>query len=260
MTLPVDDPGKPAQVRFHEVMMKRAHHEVIDQIIFAIRAGTMRVGDQLPTVETMAAMTNVSKPVIGEAIRVLREHDIVATKRGVQGGVTVTSDEIPADLLRVALGWREATLTELVEARKAIEEELALLAGIRGATSDFAQMYDSIERLKRAFEEDNSGGFLRYDHMFHYQIGIAAGSEMLAFYQHRILSESAAALIDYNLFHEVPELVISTHEAILGAIENRDVDAIREAVDWHWRTSSGAFATIEEFATNDGKPAVGSRK
>ena len=74
---------------------------------------------------------------------------------------------------------------------------------------------------------------------------------MLAFYQHRVLSESAAALHDYNLYHEMPELVIDTHEAMLDAIERRDPEAIRKAADWHWRTSSGAFAAVDDIDLTD---------
>lgn len=232
---------------FYKISQSRAHDTVIDQIVLGIRAGIIRPGDQLPTIESLAELTGVSKPVIGEAIRVLREHGVVATKRGVSGGITILQDEIPPELLRGMSEWRNATLTELVEARRPVEQELALLAGERGTAQDFDAMRDSIRLLRQELEGGTSGGFLRYDHRFHYQIGLAARSEMLAFYQHRVLSESAAALHDYNLFHAIPELVIDTHEAMLDAIEKRDAEAIRTATDWHWRTSSGAFSGVEDI-------------
>lgn len=248
----VDTPADNEEYsRFHKISQTRAHHEVIDQIVFGIRSGLIRPGEHLPTIEALASLTGVSKPVVGEAIRVLREHGVVSTKRGVLGGITIVDDDIPADLLRVTSGWRHATLTELVEVRRPIEEELALLAGDRGTPQDFAAMRESIDLLKLAFHDRSSGSFLRYDHRFHYQVGLAAGSEMLAFYQHRVLSESAAALHEYDLFHEIPELVISTHEAMLDAIESRDRAAIRDATDWHWRTSSGAFAGVDDIDAID---------
>lgn len=232
---------------FYKIAQTRAHDIVIDQIVLGIRAGIILPGDQLPTIEALAELTGVSKPVVGEAVRVLREHGLVATKRGVSGGITILRDEIPPELLRGMSEWRNATLTELVEARRPVEEELALLAGERGTVHDFAAMRDSIRLLREELEGGTSGGFLRYDHRFHYQIGLAARSEMLAFYQHRVLSESAATLHEYNLYHEIPELVINTHEAILEAIEKRDPEAIRKAADWHWRTSSGAFSGVEDI-------------
>lgn len=237
--------------RFHTVPQTRAHHDVIDQIVFGIRAGLIRTGEQLPTVETMANLTGVSKPVVGEAIRVLREHGVVSTRRGVHGGVTIVTDDIPNALLRVTSGWRRATLTELIEARRPIEAELALLAGIRGTRDDFAAMRETLGLLKLALRDENSGSVLKYDHRLHYQIGLAARSEMLAFHQHRVLSESAPALDEYGFLHEIPELAISTHEAMLDAIESRDPTAIRSAADWHWRISNGVFAETDGLEVPD---------
>lgn len=253
--------GDPTRstVRFSEINLRRAHFEVVDQIVYAIRSGLIRPGGQLPTVEAMAAQANVSKPVIGEAIRMLREHGVVETKRGVQGGVSIVTDDIPSALLRITSGWREATLTELVEARRTIDEELTLLAAARAEPSDYAEMRETLGRMKLAFHEENNAGFLRYDHMFHYQIGRAARSDLLAFYQHRVLSDSAAALLDYNLFNDVPDLVISAHEFILEAMLNRDREQIRDAVDRHWRTSSNVLATIEEMTTLDSERTVADR-
>lgn len=234
-------------LRFYPVSLTRAHEEVVAQIVFAIRSGQIAVGDRLSTIEDLANMTVVSKPVIGEAVRVLREHGVLETKRGVQGGVTVVSDEIPTTLLRLGSDWRKANLTELVEARRPIELELALLAGVRGTEAEFASMHDSLDRLREAHAEDSKGSFLRFDHLFHYQIGRAAKSEKLAHHQHRILNEITVILHEYDLFHEDRDFVVRTHEAMLNALEKRDPDLIREAVDAHWRTSSGAFASIEEL-------------
>src|SRR5690606_18824511 len=84
-------------VPFYKISQARAHDIVIDQIVLGIRSGLIAPGDQLPTIEALAELTGVSKPVVGEAVRVLREHHVVATKRGVSGGITVLSDEIPPD-------------------------------------------------------------------------------------------------------------------------------------------------------------------
>lgn len=237
-----------SRLRFHPVKLPRAHEQVVDQIAFAIRSGVLRVGDRLPTIEELADMTSVSKPVIGDAVKLLRDAGVLESKRGVQGGVSVISDDVPTEVLRLLGEWREATLTELVEARRPIELELAILAGERGTQSDFDQMRASLVRVRQAHGDGEKGSFLRYDHLFHYQIGLAARSEKLAYYQHRILSEIAAILNEYELFHEDLDLVVTTHEKMLVALEAREPDLIRAAVDSHWRTSSGAFAGIDELA------------
>ena len=238
-------------LRFHPVALTRAHEEVVDQIVYAIRSGLLKVGDRLPTIEDLAKLTEVSKPVVGDAVKLLREHGVLETKRGVQGGVTVVNDEISTDLMLIATGWRRSTLTELVEARRPIELELALLAGERATQDDFNAMRDALEKVKKADNAESDGAFLRYDHLFHYRIGIAAQSEKLAYFQHRVLSEIAAQLREYELFHDDIDLVMSTHEAILEALETRDPKTIEDALDRHWRTSDGAFASVEGVKSAD---------
>jgi DNA-binding FadR family transcriptional regulator len=176
---------------FYRVSPRRAHDIVVDQIVLGVRAGIIPVGSQLPTIEALAALTGVSKPVVGEAVRVLREHGVVSTKRGVSGGITILNDDIPLALLRRMSDWRNATLTELVEARRPVEEELALLAGERGTAKEFDAMRESIRLMSSELRRGSGGSFLRYDHRFHYQIGLAARSEMLFFYQQRCFSTTS---------------------------------------------------------------------
>ena len=240
----------PSALRMYQIDAARAHEEVVDQIVYAIRSGLLRSGDRLPTIEELADATGVSKPVIGEAVRVLREHGVVESKRGVQGGVTVIADDVPMELLP-ARGWRTAALTELVEARRPIETMLSLLAAERASEDDLVDMRRTIEQLEDAARRPDAS-FLRFDHRFHYQIGRAAQSEMLAFYQHRILSAIAVALDAYGLFHEDRDLVISTHRELLHAIESRDPDRIRTATERHFSTSDGSFASIEHLIEHGG--------
>lgn len=240
----------PSNLRLYEIDAARAHEEVVDQIVYAIRSGLLESGDRLPTIEELAESTGVSKPVVGEAVRVLREHGVVASKRGVQGGVTVVTDDVPMALLP-ARGWRKADLTELVEARRPIETMLSLLAGERATDDDLAQMRTTVEQLEDAARRPDAS-FLRFDHRFHYQVGRAARSEMLAFFQHRILSAIAVALHEYGLFHEDRDLVIRTHRELLSAIEARDPDWTREAAEHHFTTSDGSFASIEQLIADSG--------
>ena len=107
----------------------RMHERVVDQITFAIRSGAYRVGDRLPSVEQMAHDMQVSKPTVGEAIRVLSEFGVVKSRRGVHGGVTVVSDNIPTTLLLLTKGQAKSPLRELLEARRPVEMEIATARG-----------------------------------------------------------------------------------------------------------------------------------
>lgn len=68
----IDKTGEP-QLRwhFHPITNARAHEDVVEQITFSILSGAYSADDRLPSVEQLAQAMNVSKPVIGEALKVL---------------------------------------------------------------------------------------------------------------------------------------------------------------------------------------------
>jgi GntR family transcriptional repressor for pyruvate dehydrogenase complex len=220
-------------LRFHPISGARAHEEVIDQVTFAIRAGIFRPGDRLPSVENLARLMGVSKPVIGEAIKALSSGGVLIAQRGASGGVTVASDQIPVTLMRVSAGRREAALAELVEARHPVEMEIAALACERATEEDFETMEFAIDRYGEAMTADTRAMRLHADHLFHYAMGRAARSEMLARYQHEILEQLAIVLEEYYAKGEDPQMVLETHQETLDALRSRDAERVRVAMIRH---------------------------
>jgi DNA-binding FadR family transcriptional regulator len=217
---------------FQPITDARVHEQVVDQITFAIRSGAVGVGERLPSIEQMATDMGVSKPTVGEAIRVLSSYGVVESRRGVNGGVTVTSDDVPTTLLGLAQGTSENGLRELLEARRPVEMAIARLAAERADEADFEAMQDSIAKLESDAASDGTLR-LRYDHFFHYAMGRAARSEMLAYYQHQILEGITKVLHDFFVNQESPAVVIDLHKRTLDAIRTGDVETIDAVMDEH---------------------------
>jgi GntR family transcriptional repressor for pyruvate dehydrogenase complex len=217
---------------FHPISGTRAHEEVVDQITFAIRSGIFGPGDKLPYVDDLARAMKVSKPTIGEAIKVLGKAGVVAAQRGINGGLVVMTDKIPDAVTGLASGWSDATLVDLVEARRPIEIRLALLAAERGGEEDFATMEYSIERLAGVPNKDRFGR-IHYDHLFHYSMGRAARSKLLANYQHQLLEQLFLKMRLYFEVSEKVEDVVALHRMTLAALRTRRPAVIERAIDEH---------------------------
>lgn len=218
---------------FHEITGPRAFEEVVDQITFAIRSGRYRPGDRLPTMAHLAQALHVSKPTIGIAIKVLGDAGVVRADRGALGGITVLTADMPVTLMRLSAGWRAPALRELLEARRPVEMELARLAGERATAKDIETLSEAVKELERLAPNGERRIVLRADHLFHYAMGRAAGSEMLAYYQHQILEYLAKALDDYKDQYRDIESVVKTHRLTLAAIQSKDPAHIRTAMDEH---------------------------
>lgn len=234
-TTHVDPDVVAEETPFHEITGSRAFEEVIDQITFAIRSGRYRAGERLPTMATLATALGVSKPTVGIAIKTLGDAGVVRADRGAMGGITVVTADIPVTLMRLSAGWREPALRELLEARRPVEMQIAQLAGERATAEDIEALRAGVEELERSAPSGDRMAILRADHLFHYALGRAARSEMLAYYQHQILEYLAKALDDYEDQYQDIQNVIETHEQTLQAVESRDPERIRIAMEEHLR-------------------------
>lgn len=217
---------------FQPIADPRVHQRVVDQITFAIRSGAYGIGERLPSVEQLARDMDVSKPTVGEAIRLLGDRGVVKSQRGVNGGVTVVDDNIPITLLQLTVGESERSLQELIEARRPVEMQIARLAAQRADASDIEAMELSIDRLVAHVGGDGESR-LHFDHFFHYAMGRAARSDMLAYYQHQILQGITVLLHDFFLNQENPEIVVDLHRRTLDAIKGGKLQQVDRVMDEH---------------------------
>jgi DNA-binding FadR family transcriptional regulator len=110
--------------------------------------------------------------------------------------------------------------------------EIARLACRRATDDDFARLRESIDRLEdHATDEHHIR--LHYDHLFHYAMGRAARSDLLAYYQHQILKQLVIALPEYFFELEDPVTVIDLHRRTLEALRRRNERAIDRVMDEH---------------------------
>jgi len=187
---------------------------------------------------------DVSRPTVGDALRMLAKAGVIETRRGNSGGVLVTSSIIPARLLRVSRRRVAHSLSSLVEARRAVEMELALHACVRATEADFVEMDRSIEMLKRSVDRPRE--WVQANNLFHYAVGRAARSPVLAEFQHEVIREMTVLLDGWNAeYYAGADRVIEMHETTLEALRSRDVARVREAMADHLHDAETVAPTID---------------
>lgn len=216
---------------FRPIVGSRAALEVVDQITFAILSGTFAEGDRLPTIAELAAAMQVSRPVVGEAVKILAEVGVVDVQRGMTGGITVASAAIPPEVMKLSRQRRGGTLAQVVEARRPIEVEIARLAALRASETDFANMEEINQRLVAS--RGDPSRWREAHNAFHYAMGRAAGNEMLAFFQHEILEELALLLDNFDERYMEPDRTIREHQETLEALRSGDPLIATHAMSAH---------------------------
>ena len=220
---------------FEPVRTRRTFEEAAEQIAHKVRTGELRVGDKLPGERALAIQMEISRPTIREAVRVLVDAGLLEVRRGPGGGMFVSADVVPVELVRERSTMRVGEVAAVLEARRLLEPRVAQLASVRATDVDFAALQRSIDAMQRILDRgytaDDEDRFLQLDVQFHLALARAAGNPTLetllriVFRQLEILRDMAMHV------PTVPDWVIDIHERTLAAV--RSGDGLDEVMDEH---------------------------
>ncbi len=212
-----------------------------------ILRGDLADGEQLPTEPELCEALGVSRSVVRDAVRMLVARGLLKVRQGAGTVVTAPSDAAFGDALISLLMRADLTVGDVIEARAALETELAPLAAERGTKSDWLELGRRLEAFRSAVE----AGEWRRAHLEHTQfhLGIFRALQMsaleliLAPMQQCILITSLPPSSGDSGVWEVDK-----HPPILAALRARDGDAARSAMEDHFSEmgSSPAYRAFRE--------------
>ncbi len=198
-----------------------------------ILRGEIDDGERFPTEPELGEILGVSRSVVRDAIRMLVARGLLSVRQGAGTVVTAPSDSAFGDALVALLMRADLTTGDVLEARAALETELAPLAAERGTEAD----WDAMEELLADFRERVERGdwtAARDTHtQFHLSVFRAvhmpALELLLAPMQRCILITSLPPDEESAEIWEV-----EAHPPILAALRAGEPEAVREAMRAHF--------------------------
>jgi GntR family transcriptional repressor for pyruvate dehydrogenase complex len=224
----------------------RTFEAAVDQIVGLIEGRRLGVGDRLPNLPRLAEALDISRPTAAQALRLLERSGVVKSVRGAAGGIYVTSDLVPMDVIASEVELAEEALVSLLEARRIFEGAASHLAALRAIETDFEAIDHTIE-LSERYQDDRAAA-VRADGMFHRAIARAAHNHHLERVVSQILRDlmplrdawGSSERIRRQLAEadaDVPVLqsttVVDVHRRHLEAIKARVFELLATVLDEH---------------------------
>lgn len=209
---------------------KPLSEQVSDLLENEIIKGTFTVGDKLPTENELAEMYRVSRTVIREATKILKQKGRLASFVG-KGTFVIDETErgIESSLSAMIRMNPGSSFNHLIEVREILEPAMAALAAVKANEGQIIEMEKAIARMDRSIEDDaDKGDFLEADSRFHSLLAEATGNPIIA-----MLVKPLGALIrkqqQYMAFEVVGGSIHSQkyHRQIFEAIQQRDPERAR---------------------------------
>jgi GntR family transcriptional repressor for pyruvate dehydrogenase complex len=204
---------------------------VVQEIQRQIAAGSLKDGDRLPSVASLAEDFGVSRPSIREALQALAARGVVEIQHGRGTFVRATADRV--DGYSTWIREQQYALQELCELRLAVETTAARLAAVKATPDEVRAIAEALARMRAAIGDLHQT--VVWDSHFHQAIIRAS--------HNRLLDQAMALTVDFLTqaryrMHSLPgevDRAIAAHAGILTAIERRDPDEAARAMREHLR-------------------------
>lgn len=223
------------------IITKQKYESVADQIILLIRNHTFSEGNPLPTEAELAAMFQVGRSSVREAIKSLQMAGILTSTAG-RG--TFVSDNAMIAIAHTDLGellLDESALSELIEIRCILEPAAAALAAKRRTDEDILKMRNAIHQMESF---DDKQQLLKFGYQFHLAL-IAASKNRVMTQLHDSISLQLLKMRERDfLTSEIYKRDSATHREILNAIIDQNEKLANDLMLKHLTTDYAAYSNI----------------
>jgi len=220
---------------FKKVQTKKVYMKIVEQIRDLIKEGKLKPGDKLPPEHILAEKFGTSRPSVREALSALEILGITES-RGGKGNFIKDDLNSPAYEQKFKELEEEESPFELLEARKAVETEIAGLAAEKATKEDISAIQESLDKMKSAIT--NIPQVMEFDREFHINIAKAAHNSLL-FSVMTYLADGLKEKLWVNLKEKSwsipgrPQKYLEEHTEIFKAIRNKDSKSARKHMYAH---------------------------
>ena len=207
---------------------RRLYEQLAARLLDYIEITGLGVGDRLPSERDLAQALKVSRASVRQATVALEVRGTLEVRHG--DGIYLAS--LPHDSGRLMeLTTQRHRLPAILEAREALETQLAGLAAARRTQSDIAAMDQALDVM--AADIDAGGRGEEGARLFHEAVTQAARSPLLADFMAGLAGPISETLRNSLGEPGRPPRSLRAHRQILAAIRREDVPGARQAMRRH---------------------------
>ena len=214
---------------------------VMDSLLKAMEAGTIRVGEELPPERDLAEALGISRNSLRECLAIMSFMGIVEN-RGNRKILVKNADRFRKARSLIDLSYSRDTFEDFMEFRRTNEREIARLACIRATEEDLERLRNSVERLEADatdFEADVD---------FHVNLAYASHNTIFAAmlnYVNSLILELRMRFFEREEYHGK---TAEAHRRIYEAVKARDEELAVYEMGRHLKI-------IENYDDTSAKPA-----
>jgi DNA-binding FadR family transcriptional regulator len=180
-------------------------------------------GQSLPSSIQLAEQFGVSRAIVREAMKSLEAKGMITISNGKRAMVNPANNQVLVDYFDRMASHRDEALIELLELRKGIEVQGALLAAQRRTASEMQEMWDLVGEMRTRVGDVDA--YLDSDVKLHLAIVKASHNRMLFHLVDSIRGPLRDTMKEGQVLHssaEERETIQVNHEILVRFIDRQD--------------------------------------
>ena len=212
--------------------------QVVLRLESRILSGELRSGERLPTEGELGTELGVSRTVVRDAIRTLTTRGLVRVRHGFGMEVAAPSNLPITHALADLLMRSEVTVGDVLDAREALDRQLAPLIAANATDEDFEQIKVSLERFAAAATAGGDATVAQDAHL-EIHLGLVGAMHLPAL---ELMLKPMAEVILLSSVRPSPDperWEVESHRPLVDALSARDEGALVAAVGHHFAVLRG---------------------
>ena len=240
---------------FQRIDAEKLSQSVVRQIEQLILRGILRPGERLPSERELSERLGVSRPSLREAISELQERGLLTTRAGAGIYVAdVLGSAFSPALIRLFAAHDQAVM-DYISFRRDLEGVAAARAAEAGTETDLKVIDTLFRKMEVSHNKRNPADEAELDAQFHLAI-IEASHNVIMLHMMRSMFDLLKEGVFYNrqiMFKQrnTRDILLEHHRAMNEAIQARDPEAAREAVNVHLTFVEEALDLQHKIAKNE---------
>lgn len=222
--------------------------QVAERIEQMILNDPTRMHDKLPSEAVLSADFKVSRPVIREALTILKARGLVVQRQG--GGSFIACPDLHSidDYVYRAVVMSHIDFKDVYEARIFLEKVAVRQAAQKATDDDIAKLKRITDKMAGSVDDTSR---TRRDLRFHQAISDIGGNKVLNAFQQSLNTLLQPVLISTLKLSGAAEDGVQFHRRIIDAIEAHDAELAEELMHQHLSRSMRNYELMQMDEEDD---------
>ncbi len=223
---------------------KARYEQIADKLENIILNDRSKVEKKLPSEPFLAEAFGVSRPVIREAVKLLKERGLIKSRQGASTIITKPdTDTLAKNINRIVIS-ESIKPSEIYQMRILLETYSASLAALNRTDENIKRMKMLNEKF--VLKDFTPAELAEFDIAFHTEIANTSDNMLLKAILSSVSVILKPILVEIYESEKIDEHGYKIHKKIISAIENGDVEEASEIMRAHLLLSARNYEFVKE--------------